>query len=991
MSSELQIIDDNFIPVKTENIEVHEVISKHSPRYYVLVNNENHNFCKLGVKEFFLWENIDNEKNLASLKQDYYQKFKTIPSQAVMDLFKNWLDIGFLDSFNEPEESFPFLKTLGVMETSFPVTFPRMILGSFSSFLNTTLFCAIYVFITLIALTGTISTEGAGILFRCFEYGKPIDFFIIAILAAYGTTCIRLLTRLGVLAKTPVYSGDRGFIGLAFFLPFIRINTRGLILKPFETRIINHVYLWLMPLSISSLSFICAIFLVPPETYTAFILYSVGLSSFIDFIVTSCPFYRSYLVRIFDEVSDTIPTYKLVNMYLHDSYQFNANNTTKHRKLLQYFLVFLFTWIVFGSSIIFLSIANFSDSLNIFLKDSYDISNERLETIQWVLYIPILISFIFFLWKLIQPFILRIIQHRIWENPIYLISCLSFTVIALSASYSFTPSLLGRSILLVFIGFSLKKLFSQIKIFPFYLKLHFGIYVATFIITLLIFFRPGMGFLTIPLSIAWTVWVILTLLIISPKSSAWLAYVLSSAFVLSLIYSSCVVIFNFPIMTISYTLGAGFYLATFFWFANGHLTTHFFLGFLVQCGFFLFHIMNKEIPEVAEASLCAALLSIQFQAATMTKAVKQALQTAPSRLLSLKDNSRKSIENSLKNFISYLLGNRVVFHLKKKELNDLSVLRFYETWLSKWLSKRNLLQTLKFALSAVTWDERSEWTDRLGNTKVSSLEKKSKLDLKKRMIILKGQLAFKSFNASELQLLVQLFEVNAYTKNQLIARQSEKTHPWLEIIVRGQAVMQKESPTGRVSSLATLGSMDAINGDDLIKDKVYDFSVRCTQDTMTVRLYRKHFEVWGKENPDLLKKFLDSVKLSQMIMRLSLFRDFSMAQMRILMEQLVKTKIKKGDDIIVQGDVGDKFYLLDDGNVDIVIHGNTVATLGSGSYFGEIALLEKCERTATVRAASSCTVYSLGQKDFDRFFSGGRSAQVLKNISSSRTEVNQHE
>eukprot|EP00746_Dinoflagellata_sp_MGD_P165517 gnl/MRDRNA2_/MRDRNA2_94836_c0_seq1.p1 gnl/MRDRNA2_/MRDRNA2_94836_c0~~gnl/MRDRNA2_/MRDRNA2_94836_c0_seq1.p1 ORF type:complete len:542 (-),score=82.60 gnl/MRDRNA2_/MRDRNA2_94836_c0_seq1:153-1778(-) len=62
-----------------------------------------------------------------------------------------------------------------------------------------------------------------------------------------------------------------------------------------------------------------------------------------------------------------------------------------------------------------------------------------------------------------------------------------------------------------------------------------------------------------------------------------------------------------------------------------------------------------------------------------------------------------------------------------------------------------------------------------------------------------------------------------------------------------------------------------------------------------------------------------------------------------------------GDVILREGDSGESMYLLNRGEVEIIVGGNVVAKLRDGSVFGEIALLGvSSRRTATVRAASFC-------------------------------------
>jgi len=74
-----------------------------------------------------------------------------------------------------------------------------------------------------------------------------------------------------------------------------------------------------------------------------------------------------------------------------------------------------------------------------------------------------------------------------------------------------------------------------------------------------------------------------------------------------------------------------------------------------------------------------------------------------------------------------------------------------------------------------------------------------------------------------------------------------------------------------------------------------------------------------------------------------------------------------GDYIFRKGDMGDQMYFISRGKVEIVSEdGQTVfATLSEGSFFGEIALLFSSERTASVRAAEYCDLYTLDKFTFD--------------------------
>jgi MFS family permease len=80
--------------------------------------------------------------------------------------------------------------------------------------------------------------------------------------------------------------------------------------------------------------------------------------------------------------------------------------------------------------------------------------------------------------------------------------------------------------------------------------------------------------------------------------------------------------------------------------------------------------------------------------------------------------------------------------------------------------------------------------------------------------------------------------------------------------------------------------------------------------------------------------------------------------------RLVPLRFEPGAEIVREGDRGDRFYLVVDGEVEVLVDGRPTAQLGPGEHFGEIALLRNVPRTATVVARTPVTVYALEREDF---------------------------
>jgi Cyclic nucleotide-binding domain len=75
-------------------------------------------------------------------------------------------------------------------------------------------------------------------------------------------------------------------------------------------------------------------------------------------------------------------------------------------------------------------------------------------------------------------------------------------------------------------------------------------------------------------------------------------------------------------------------------------------------------------------------------------------------------------------------------------------------------------------------------------------------------------------------------------------------------------------------------------------------------------------------------------------------------------------EVTAGEEVIRQGDVGDRFYVIENGETEVIGDGRLVRTLGSGDAFGEIALRLNTPRTATVRARTPLRVHTIGRRAF---------------------------
>jgi MFS family permease len=80
--------------------------------------------------------------------------------------------------------------------------------------------------------------------------------------------------------------------------------------------------------------------------------------------------------------------------------------------------------------------------------------------------------------------------------------------------------------------------------------------------------------------------------------------------------------------------------------------------------------------------------------------------------------------------------------------------------------------------------------------------------------------------------------------------------------------------------------------------------------------------------------------------------------------QLAEVRVPPGFSVIRQGEEGDRFYLVESGEVQVLVDGEPVGVLTAGECFGEIALLRDVPRTASVVALTDCVLQSLEREAF---------------------------
>jgi CRP/FNR family transcriptional regulator, cyclic AMP receptor protein len=91
-----------------------------------------------------------------------------------------------------------------------------------------------------------------------------------------------------------------------------------------------------------------------------------------------------------------------------------------------------------------------------------------------------------------------------------------------------------------------------------------------------------------------------------------------------------------------------------------------------------------------------------------------------------------------------------------------------------------------------------------------------------------------------------------------------------------------------------------------------------------------------------------------------------------------ETSVRAGKHLVKEGDYAYDFMAIVDGEADVIRAGEHVATLGAGEFFGEMAILDKSLRTASVVAKTPMRLVTLSHWDLKRV--GGAISQIRETL-----------
>jgi len=120
----------------------------------------------------------------------------------------------------------------------------------------------------------------------------------------------------------------------------------------------------------------------------------------------------------------------------------------------------------------------------------------------------------------------------------------------------------------------------------------------------------------------------------------------------------------------------------------------------------------------------------------------------------------------------------------------------------------------------------------------------------------------------------------------------------------------------------------------------------------------------------------------RLVRRVDVFAELPLTAVERLVAGMTPVSAARGEVLVREGEPGDTFVILASGQAEVTVDGRQLDRLGPGAGFGEVALLRRSPRTATVTALSDLTGYAVDADTFACAVSGPATAAISEQVAS---------
>jgi CRP-like cAMP-binding protein/Zn-dependent protease len=228
-------------------------------------------------------------------------------------------------------------------------------------------------------------------------------------------------------------------------------------------------------------------------------------------------------------------------------------------------------------------------------------------------------------------------------------------------------------------------------------------------------------------------------------------------------------------------------------------------------------------------------------------------------------------------------------------------------------------------------------------------------------------------------------KLRTFSSGQPVFRQGDEADAFY-VVRRGAVQVVDEDPvSGNQRVITTLDRGKSFGELALATEARRSATVRAAGEVELFEVDRNTFDRLLADVIDL-PEFAPTFQAYTELRALPSFAHIGSDQLGELLKHGTWVNFEAGEVLMRQGEPGDAFYAIGSGQVEVIKDRETKATLGPGSYVGEIALLLDVPRTATVAAYTPVRAFRLDRTGFDHLVKDVFRRGVLQpNVSADRT------
>jgi cAMP-dependent protein kinase regulator len=242
-----------------------------------------------------------------------------------------------------------------------------------------------------------------------------------------------------------------------------------------------------------------------------------------------------------------------------------------------------------------------------------------------------------------------------------------------------------------------------------------------------------------------------------------------------------------------------------------------------------------------------------------------------------------------------------------------------------------------------------------------------------RRKVLKRVPLFANLDDGELDRVAHSLKTERFSAGEAVIRQGESGEKFY-IIERGRVSVWKTGEGEVETRHARLGPGQYFGEIALVTNAPRNATIRAETPLVLLSLDHADFDRLVRGHVSLAEQVSTSVRYSWLLRGMPIFDELLSHELDLLAVRLQPESFQAGEVLFREGEPGDKFYIIESGQVQVTqnVEGREVelSLRGPGEYVGEIALIQNRPRTATIKALEDTTLLSLEAGYFHELVTG---------------------